>query len=261
MRRWNDPRIVIAVALAVGLGGVARAEYQASSNYSMNESELGAGGDFSGFSSNYSFIPSIDDGGSTLGETGVGNSSSTNYQTNGGLNPTAQPSLSLTVDVTPASLGLLSTSSANTATASFSVSNYTSYGYVVQVVGTPPSYGGHQLAAMTGNAGLGGDASQNGVEQFGMNLVLNHSPANPVVGSADPACQVAGFCFGVAGDGTTAKYATDGRYRYVSGETIASGPKSSGVTNYVITFLANQSTTTPSGAYSGNLAIVATGTY
>jgi hypothetical protein len=250
-----------------------------STNYAVNESEVGGNGCTNGASAyqcgtstNYSLDPFTDDGGSSLGESAVGTSSSTNYSSGSGFDTTAQPGLMMIVSSTPTDLGVLSTGSANTATSTFSVRNYTSYGYVVQIVGSTPSTSGHNLAAMT--TAMCGDAwgcaSAAGSEQFGLNLVANTSPSNPVVGSANPACQAAGFCSGVAGNGIGTyglngvggtPYTVNGRYRYVSGETVASGPSSSGETDYTITYLANQSLTTPSGHYSGNLDVVATGTY
>ncbi len=75
------------------------------------------------------------------------------------------------------------------------------------------------------------------------------------------------FSFGVAGDGTTGTFGTtrpytiSDKWRYNSGETIASSPKTSGETDYTITFLANISALTPGGAYAGNIILCATGTY
>jgi hypothetical protein len=237
-----------------------------SNNYSVTESEVGGNGQFNSSSANYEINPNTDDGGSSLGESAVGNSSSTNYQSNAGFNTTAQPGLMLSVTSGAADLGLLSLGSANTATSTFYVRDYTSYGYTVQLVGSPPSSAGHSLTGITtGMCGQSyGCASVNGTEQFGVNLVANTSPVS--VGSI-PICQAAGFCYGVSGDNSTGTYGTnrpytvDGRYRYVQGETVASGPKSSGETDYTITFMANQGNATPSGHYSGTIQVVATGTY
>jgi hypothetical protein len=258
MRRWSR-QFVVALVLAVGLNGVANAEWQQSSNYGMNESEAGAMGDFSGASAGYSFIPSADDSGTTLGEAARGSSSSANYASGSGFNTTAQPGLTLIVNTSLVSLGVLSTGAAQFGTATFSVKNYTSYGYVVQVVGTAPTYSGHTLTALATDT-----ASSAGTEQFGVNTVLNTSAGQ----GADPV-QVpsSSFSYGVAGDGgtgtfgTTRPYTIPDKYRYVAGETVASAPKSSGETDYTMTFMANQGNTTPSGHYSGSMTLVATGTY
>ncbi len=261
--RWRRQLIVGAV-LALSLAGVARGTTlgdpsMTSNNFSINESEVGASGDFSSASGHFKFSPSTDDGGSTLGDNFVGNSSSFNFQSGAGFNTTAQPNLTFIVNTPTVSLGNLSTSLASLATATFSVSNYTSYGYVVQVVGSPPSNSGHSLAALTSDT-----ASATSQEQFGINVVRNTSAA---IG-ADPT-QVPGstFSYGVAGDGstgtfgTTRPYTISDKWRYNSGETIASAPKTSGETDYTLTFLANISTLTPGGKYTGNISLVATGTY
>ena len=178
----------------------------------------------------------------------------------------------------PTTFGNLSTIAAVTQTGAFSVRDYTSSGYVVQMIGATPAYNGHHLTAITPASCSGttyGCASSSGSEQFGVNVWSNTSPTNPVPGSSAPVCQAATFCSGQAGDvsfgggGTTCgpfgsanrPYCVDGRYLYASGDTIASGSQSSGETDYTMTFLANISTLTPSGTYTGNLTLVATGSY
>ena len=266
MRRWNR-QVVTIVALTVGISGMCSASLgnpaSSSASYRVVEGEIGGSGQFNSSSTNYSINPNTDDGGSSLGESAVGNAGSTSYQTNSGFNTTAQPGLTMVVGATPADLGVLSTSLASTATATFSVKNYTSWGYVVQIVGSPPTNDGHALAAMTSTSY--GDASVNNTEQFGLNVVNNTSPVT--VGTNPAQVPSSSFSYGVAGDGVTGTYGTNrpytvnGRYRFVSGETVASAPKSSGETDYTITFLANMSPSTPGGRYSGGLQIVATGTY
>ena len=103
-------------------------------------------------------------------------------------------------------------------------------------------------------------ASQAGVEQFGVNLVANTSPvnfgANPDNGQ---------FGFGVIGNGPGspgyANYSTPNQFRYVSGDTIASAPKSSGQTTYTLSFIANVAGVTPGGKYLSNQLLIVTGTY
>lgn len=146
-----------------------------------------------------------------------------------------------------ANLGSFSATSATTATTTFSVSNYTSYGYVVQIFGDPPTNGTHSINGM-GTTG----ASEVGTDQFGINLVANTAPksfgANPDQGQ---------FGFGTA----SANYNTSNQFRYVNGETIASAPKSSGVTTYTISYLVNVAPLTPGGNYTTHQTLVVTGTY
>jgi hypothetical protein len=210
-----------------------------SSHFQIDESDVGAGGLIQSSSNNYQV-------GDSIGDIGVGNSASSNYQINGGSITSGDPALAFTVNSAP-DFGNFSSAAAAVTTSTFSVSNYTSYGYVVQIVGNPPSNSGHTLTAMSSTG-----PSQAGVEQFGINLVANTSPvsvgANPDHGS---------FGFGSA----TSNYGTANQYRYVSGETIASAPKSSGVTTYTISYLINVSNTTPGGKYSGDEVLICTGTY
>lgn len=185
---------------------------------------------------------------SAIGDTAVGESASTNFQTQSGYVTTSDPALSISVPSTSIGFGALSTTVASTASSTFTVSNYTSYGYIVKVIGSTPNMGSHNLAAM-GSVG----PSQNGVEQFGINLVSNTSPAtfgaNPVNTFSNS--------FGAAASG----YNTTGNYKYVSGDTIAQATKTSAQTTYTLSYLVNAATTTPGGAYRGTLTLICIGTY
>jgi hypothetical protein len=117
----------------------------------------------------------------------------------------------------------------------------------VQITGTPPSNGNYSIPAMTTPGG-----AVAGIEQFGINLAANTTPssfgANPVQ-----------TIFGV---GTAeANYSTPNNFRYVSGDTIASAPKSSGKTTYTLSYIVNVNSLTPGGKYSSNQTIIVTGTY
>lgn len=214
-----------------------------SANYQIQEDFIGgAGGEYS-TSSNYQSRGSMT-------APAVGNSASSNFRTQSGATTTSDPTLSFSVSATNVNLGSLSTSLTRTGTATFQVLNYTSYGYLVQTLGTPPTNGSHALQGMTSSG-----SSQVGTEQFGINLKANTSPqafgADPV---QDPDSS---FSFGSAATG----YDTANNYKYVPGDVIASGPKSSGNTIYTISYIANIGINTPGGSYSGNQTLVATGTY
>lgn len=271
---WWRRRLIVSLALSLALNGVAYAvslgdPSSSSSSFRLDESQIGAMGDFDSSSASFQFDPSADDGGSTLGEAATGNSSSASFQSGAGFNTTNSPALTMMVNTTSVNLGTQTTAAAQTGTATFWVKNYTSYGYVVQVVGAAPTYAGNALDPITTSScgDAWGCASSPGSEQFGLNLVANTSPvsvgADPV---QDP--ELPAYSFGEAGDGTgtagpggTRPYAVPGRYRFVSGETVARAPKTSGKTTYTVTFLTNISNTTAAGAYQGNLSIVVTGTY
>lgn len=211
-----------------------------SSNFRIDESIVGGGGLTNESSANYQASESI-------GDLINGNSQSTNFQLNGGYETTGDPALTFIVDTSGADFGSFSPASTAVATSTFRVIDYTSYGYAVLIFGNPPTNSSHTIAAMGTT-----DSSQAGVEQFGINLVANTSPvafgANPDNG-----------LFGVGTAGTN--YAATNQYRYVSGETVAVGPKSSGLTIYTISYIVNVTSLTPGGQYNSNQTLICIGTY
>jgi hypothetical protein len=210
-----------------------------SSNFEIDESTIGAGGLTQENSSNFQ-------AGEFIGDLAVGSSSSTNFQLNAGYDTTSDPALTFIIG-SSVNFNDFSPTAAATATSTFQVIDYTSYGYVVQIMGTAPTNGGHVITPMSTTG-----VSQAGVEQFGINLVANSSPTT--VG-ADPNNGL----FGV-GEAST-NYNTANHYRYVSGETIADGPKSSGSTIYTISYIVNATSLTPGGKYTSQQTLVCTGTY
>lgn len=219
---------------------IAYANPPQSSNYRFDETAVGAGGLIQSNSTNFQSS-------TATGDLAVGESASDNFQIEAGSKTTNDPTLSFNVNSANANFGSFTASGAAVTTATFSVSNYTSYGYVVQIVGNPPTNGNHVIPAMATTG-----VSQSGIEQFGINLVANTSPssvgANPVnnqfgVGSAAPS------------------YGTPNQFRYVSGETIALAPKSSGETLYTLSYLVNVGSLTPGGQYKSNQTLIVTGTY
>jgi hypothetical protein len=223
----------------------------ASTNFRIDESFVGPGGQLESNSTNYKTAP----GGQAVGNGAAGGaggneSSSTNYGAKAGSQTTDDPSLTCSVSSSSISFGALSTGATATGTATFNVLNYTAYGYIVQIIGNTPNSGAHNLTAMSSNA-----ASATGTEQFGINLVANTSPATF---GANPVQVPSGsFSYGAA----ATNYNTANSYRYVSGETIASATKTSGETDYTISYIVNVATTTAGGSYSGNQSLVCIGTY
>lgn len=216
------------------------AETLESPNYRFDESTVGSGGLIQSSSANYTAT-------SAAGDLAIGEASSANYNLEAGSKTSPDPALSFNIPHSDINFGNFTSSSAATTTSTFSVSNYTSYGYVVQIFGDPPMNGPHTIDAMDTTG-----PSMIGIDQFGINLVANTSPksfgANPDQGQ---------FGFGTA----TPNYNTANEFRYVSGETIASAPKSSGVTTYTISYLVNVSSLTPGGRYDSHQTLVVTGTY
>ena len=206
----------------------------------INESILGGGGLVSESSAHLQ-------AGESIGDIGTGNSSSANLSLNSGYTTTSDPSLSLNVIDGTLSFGAFSPGQTAVATSRFSISNYTSYGYTVQIVGTPPTNGNHTIKAMTTS-----NASQVGTEQYGINLVANTSPQ---AFGTNPDNGISGF--GLAAPG----YSTSNYYQYIDGNTVAYAGKSSGTTIYTVSHIINVTPLTPGGQYTAGQTLICIGNY
>lgn len=242
--------LALAPLLTVLFGGAALAQYS-SNNYKANEVFFGNGGDNNQSSANYN--ASVSSGG-----LGVGQTSSANYQAFSGFLTPNEPFLELQIDTSaPVDMGTVDAVTTRTGQANFHVRAYIDTGYTVQTMNQPPSYTSgattHTLAAMST---LGG--SLTGVEQFGINLVHNTSPAN--FGN-DPSPQPDGtYATGVAAAG----YDTANQFKYNIGDVIVQTPSGSngwGLTDYTISYIANASILTPAGDYKMIQDLVAVATY
>lgn len=226
---------------------VSAAPTYVSPNYGVDEVQMGSGGVNDASSASYRARAS-------LGDTAVGNSSSANFQANAGFVTTADPYIEMTATAGNTDLGYLSTSAVATTTWTFAIRSYLSSGYIVTNASDPPTAtsgtGTHTLTNLTTQT-----ASSPGTEQFGINLVANTSPttfgANPV--------QVpdATYSFGQVATG----YQTTNLFKYVKGDTVAFSSKSSGETDYTVSYLYNISGGTPAGNYVFNHVLVATATF
>lgn len=236
-------RWIAIILIAVGafiVAPFAHAVDPKSTSYQFNESSIGTGGLYDASSSSFQ-------ANSSTGDVNVGNTSSGSYQIDSGTKTQRDPTLSFSVNSGLIQFGQLTPTQTLTGTSTFSVSNYTSYGYVVQITGPTPTTGSHSIANMSVTA-----TPQTGIEQFGINLVANTAPisfgANPDNGQ---------FGYG----SVMPNYATANKFRYVSGDIIAQAPKSSGVTNYTISYIVNVGPLTAGGQYNANQTIIVTGTY
>lgn len=243
---------IVALALACAVPAVVQAvcsnpdAQSCSSSYQVNETFFGSGGDLQNCSTAYCAKTSV-------GELGVGNTASTSYRAQAGFNTDRYPYLEFKVTSSSTDLGVLSTSSAKYANATFSVKTYLAGGYILQTVSDPPTGNGpmfHQLAPMTS-----ADISRPGTEQFGMNLVANTSPAT--FGQAPQQIPDSSFSFGTFASG----YGTANSYKYNKGDTIAQSTKSTGETDFTASYIFNISNVTPSDNYTFNQILVATSTY
>jgi hypothetical protein len=230
--------LVLGAVLAFAPFAAVQAAQSSSANWQVDETYFGSGGDLNDCSTNYCAK-------TNAGEITDGNTSSPNYQAQAGFN--SAPYLQFIVNASSIDLGTLTTSATKTASATFSVKTYLSSGYIVQTYGLPTN-SGYTLNTMTGTA------ATPGTEQFGINLVANTSPA---VGANPVQVPDATFSYGVAAAG----YNTPNVFRYNNGDTVASSPKSSGETDYTVSYVFNVSNVTPGGTYTLQHELVATSTY
>jgi len=247
MKRWFLA-LILTLVLNTNIGRLANPIQAApdylSPSYGIDEFFIGSGGEVDAQSDSYSLRGSI-------GDIGIGNSRSSNYQIYGGYTTTNEPFIELSVNTSQVDLGVIGSSNTGTGTAEFQVRNYLSEGYIVKHYGeTLTNADSATIDAMTSTG-----PSTQGAEQFGFNIVANTSPTTF---GADPQ-QVpdASFSFGVA----AANYNTANQYRFVSGETIASSPTSTGQTTYTLSYIANATGITGAGLYQMTHSIVVTATY
>ena len=214
-----------------------------SPSYGVDEVFFGSGGVNDANSANYNARAS-------LGDTGVGNSASSLYQLYGGFTTTEVPFLEFVVNTVNVDLGVQSTASASTGTATFTVKAYLASGYVVTTTADPPKNGPYTMAGIPVTA-----SSNPGTEQFGINLRANTAPAT--VGADPVQLPDTSFSYGQVAVG----YNTPNQFRYAQGDTIAYSNQSSGITQYTMTYIMNVSSLTPGGTYVMHHSLVATGTF
>lgn len=251
-----------ALVLIVGYPAIVAAacsdpnQQSCSSNYGVSEAAFGTGGALCDTSNpTTSFQSTNYCAKSILGELGVGNTSSSSYQAQAGFNTNREPSLTFVVSTSSINLGGLRPGTTATATAQFAVQTYLASGYVVVTHSPGPMNGAYAFTTLTSPT-----ASNASAEQFGINLVSNSSCGGGLPGSlgSDP-LQVpdSSFSFGAAAAG----YNTACQFKYVDGDTIASSSKSSGETDYTISYIINSTNATPGGTYTMNQVLVATSTF
>jgi hypothetical protein len=230
----------------------AAASQSNSANYQVNEVFMGSGGELHACGTAYCSKQSA-------GEIAAGNMAGTAFKAHGGFNTDRQPYLAFSVAGGSTDLGTLSTVGTATTTATFAVKTYLASGYVVQFVSDPPTNNATSPHMLT--TPLTPTASAVGTEQFGVNLVQNltscPTPAPANFGNDPVQVPDNTFSFGTV----EADYATCGLFKYLKGDTLASSNRSSGETDYTISFIYNISPTTPDGLYSFNGTLVATSTY
>jgi hypothetical protein len=232
--------LIVVLTSVIFMTNFAYAEDSRSTHYLLDEPSIGSDSTLDSSSNSYQVM-------NATGDLVVGDSSSSNYNVSAGSVTTKDPTLSFLITSGASNFGSFSTANPTITTTNFSVINYTSWGYVVQIIGSPPKYGSHTITPMDET-----ESSIAGTEQFGINLVANTTPSNF---GANP--DNGNFGFGAA----ATNYNVSNKFRYVSGETIAMAPKSSGKTDYTISYLVNVNSLTPGGQYTSDQTIIVTGTY
>lgn len=250
MRKGRFVSLIAASAvLILGAKAVTFAQTSSSSSYSTKEYYFGTGGDTNLNSTNYKSR-------AATGALGVTNGTSTSYTGDAGTITPREEYIEFVVNASTVSLGQQSTGSTTTGTATFYVKAYVASGYVVRNASPAPTYGGHTLSSPSSPT-----ASAVGTEQFGINLVANSTgcatPAPANFGANPVQIPSSSYSFGAA----ATNYNTCGLFKYVNGDIIAQSTKSSGETDYTISYILNISTSTPAGNYVMSHNMVATGTY
>ncbi len=243
----------IIVMVLIGLRARVHAacvsgEQACSSSYAVGQTFFGNGGSLDGTcSSSYCAKQS-------LGEIGQGLTSSPNYQAQAGFNVDRGPYLEITVNSSNINLGVLNSSSTATGTVTFSVKSYLSSGYNVISASSPPSNDGYVMHALASPT-----SSTTGAEQFGINLTNNTTACGAPVnfGAAPVQVPSASYSYGTVAAG----YNSCGLFQYIPGSTIASSSRSSGETDYTISFIENISNITPAGNFIMNDNLVAVATF
>jgi hypothetical protein len=240
----------VVALLGVAFVPIAFASDSSSTNYGVDRVFFGAGGELQACGTAYCAKQ-------TAGEIAAGNIAGSAFRANAGFNVEREPYIAFSVAGGPEDLGYLSSLSTSYTTGTFAVKTYLANGYVVRIASDPPTNTANPsrhinpLAAPT--------APQIGVEQFGINLATNTTTCGmPANFGADPV-QVPDntFSFGTVAD----DYNDCGLFKYVKGDTIASSDRSTGETDYTVSFIYNISQLTADGQYDYSGTFVATSTY
>lgn len=177
----------------------------------------------------------IDD---TLGEAGIGRSSSTNYSARIGFREmTRERSLTFSVSPSSLSLGQLSASQTKSGSHSITVGTNSSSGVSVTFSGstlTCGSCGGVNTITAIGSSAT---ASQSGTSQFGFNVIYSSGSA-PSASAVSP-------------------YNVSGSYAFNSGDQIISANEAINDTIFNVNYIANINSSESAGSYSSSIIYTA----
>lgn len=251
--RWRQGFVAIGALVSLFALVVAPkvlAADSASSNYSIDRVFFGAGGELEACGTDYCAKQ-------TAGEIAAGHIAGSAFRANAGFNVEREPYIAFSVAGGPQDLGYLSTIGMSYTTGTFAVKTYLANGYVVQIASDPPIHSSnpaHQINPLATPT-----APSVGTEQFGINLAANTTGCGmPADFGASPV-QVPDntFSFGEVTD----DYDDCGLFKYVKGDIIASSPRSTGETDYTVSFIYNIDELTADGQYEFSGTFVATSTY
>lgn len=255
---------LISSFVLVGASSIVLAQ-SSSTNYRIEESYFGTGGEVDASSASYRSRQST-------GSLGVGNSSSTNYDAVAGFTTPSEPFLEMEVTGADINFGTLSPTSVSFAAAqggacncTFSVRTYLSSEYsVITVSQTLTNESGKTIDPMTTTGTPSTDPS---VELFGINLVANTTlgtfGANSVNEPDNTFADGQAFGDGVGG---ARDYDDTNQFAYGPGDVIARsqatvGNQAVGKTNYTISYVAKVSNISDAGTYTMRHDLVAVPTF
>jgi hypothetical protein len=220
---------------------------QSSSNsYRVEESYFGTGGNVDSSSTNYRSQQSG-------GVLGTGTSNSNGFDANAGFNTPSEPFLEAAVTGAAVDFGTLSSSSPSYASAqggdcncSFYVRTYLSSEYAVFTASSPPTSENGDVMDAKGTQGT--PSIDSAIEEFGINLVANTSPASFGASPVNEPDNT--FADGKAANG----YQTPNQFKYAVNDMIARSPATSGnpgigKTDYTISYIMKSAYLTPAGLF------------
>ena len=239
--------IVLTLIIVSFNQSIAIAQIPSSSNYSVPESGFTSGSEINANSASYNARTSV-------GDLGIGQSESGSYIGFGGFITPDQEYLELIVPVTTINMGVINPGTPGVGVATFSARTYLNDSYVIITNKyAPRNESGSEIDPMTSAATF-----NSAIEQFGMNLVANTSPATQGANPSRMPLDNGTFAFGEAAPG----YGTANNYRYNQGDIIArSVTRGYGQTNYTISYMLNIVPTTPAGQYRMVQDLVLTATF
>jgi hypothetical protein len=242
MRRFNLRHLSLPVLMIAIMWSVHVSALSSSAHYEVNEEFFGSGAENDAISTNYQ-------SNETLGELAAGYTSSPTYAIHAGFETTDNPLLTVSVTGGTFALGTVTSAATADGSTSFSVENYLSHGYIVDIVGNGPYDGSHTITDLTTPSN-----PVNGTEGFGINLTANTVPS---VGAVPQQIPNNTFSFGQV----ASNYDTANKFLFNTGDEIAYSNTSSGETTYTMSFIETVAASTPSGAYDANLEVIAIPTF